>query len=175
MACGIENMEKVWVEGDNQAGTLHPDSSGVRKGMERGTRAFCSRKKSEFTGRPRTPGEGVGICNYKANFCLPRTPRGIGTRTTQPGPPGQLQVRVNVTLREGPFINSSAKGVLFSQLCRNLHRHQSGEPLELTEDNSCVCVFYGLGPVLGDLHTSYSGPRSQKETEAQRGDMTHPN
>ena len=39
--------------------------------------------------RPRPPGEGDGNLQLQSqpNFCLPGTPRGIGIRTTHPGPP----------------------------------------------------------------------------------------
>ena len=83
------------------------------------------------------------ICNYKANFCLPGTPGGIGIRTTHPGPPKSASGQGDLPLKRRTILNSTANGVSFSQLCRNFHHHQSGEPWELTEGNSsCVRVFY---------------------------------
>ena len=101
------------------------------------------RQRREFTRDPDLQGRGMEICNYKANFCLPGTPGGIGIRTTHPGPPKSASGRSELPSEAKDHPQQYCQWSFVFSALQELHHHQSGEPWELTEGNSsCVRVFY---------------------------------
>lgn len=125
--------------------------------------------------RPRPPGEGDGNLQLQSppNFCLPGTPRGIGVRTTHPGPPKSASGQGELPSEERDHPQQYSQWSFVFSALQELLPPPVKRALELTEGNSSgVRVFYMHTALSLVFYTHLTRAHVHKRKPRLRGEMS---